>query len=256
MRRDCTPLAARIGTIANRSLVVSLQRAEMQSTMAKQTPPLKLPAAALSGVANSANRAEQLLRRYHEIGRLLNDGDAATVETVAAAEVALLPGYSLTNVYKMRQFASMFETTQLEELLKIKMKSIGKIKMKSTGSTLAWTTVIALLSISKQPDRLKYAKLAARKNLAATALRRRIQKDLKKGNQRLGSGRKIPPPATWSDGLADIIEIAKGLRTRIVQLRATFRGELPNRTDIISAIKSLSRVSRKLIKAQETISAK
>ena len=139
----------------------------------------------------------------------------------------------------------LFETTQLEELL--------KIKRKSTGSTLAWTTVIALLSISEPRDRLKYAKLAASTNLAATALRRRIQNDLKTGNQRRGSGRKIPPPATWSDGLADIIEIAKGLRTRIVQLRATFRGELPNRTDIISAIKSLSRVSRKLIKDRKSV---
>ena len=135
------------------------------------------------------------------------------------------------------------------------MKSTGKIKMKSTGSTLAWTTVIALLSISKPRDRLKYAKLAASTNLAATALRRRIQNDLKKGNQRRGSGRRIPPPATWSDGLADITQIAKGLRTRIVQLRATFRGELANRPDIFSAIKSLGRMSRKLIKAQETISA-
>ena len=247
MRRDCTQLAARIGTVANRSLVVSLQRAEMQSNMAKQTPPLKLPAAALFGVAIAANRAEQLVRRYHEIGRLLNDGDAATVEAVAAAEVALLPGYSLTNVYKMRQFASMFDTTQLEELL--------KIKMKSTGSTLAWTTVIALLSISKQRDRLKYAKLAARTNLAATALRRRIQNDLQTGNQRRGSGRKIPPPATWSDGLADIIQIAKGLRTRLVQLQATFGGELANWPGILSAIASLDRACCKLTKAQETVSA-
>ena len=247
MRRDCTPLAARIGTVANRSLVVSLQRAEMQSNMAKQTPPLKLHSAALFGVANSPNQAEQLLRRYHKIGRLLNDGDAATVEAVAAAEAASQPGYSMTNVYKMKQFASKFNTTQLEELL--------KIKMESTGSTLAWTTVIALLSISKPSDRLKYAKLAASTNLAATALRRRIQNDLKTGNQRLGSGRRIPPPATWSDGLADITQIATGLRTRLMQLQATFGGELANRPGILSAIASLDRLSRKLTKARETVSA-
>ena len=64
----------------------------MQSNMAKQTPPLKLPAAELSGVTNSANRAEQLVRQYHKIGRLLNDGDAATVAEVAAAEAASQPG--------------------------------------------------------------------------------------------------------------------------------------------------------------------
>ena len=247
MRRDCTPLAARIGTAANRSLVVSHQRAEMQSNMAKQTPPLKLHSAALIGVANSANPAEQLVRQYHKIGRLLNDGDAAIVKAVAAAEAASQPGYSMTNVYKMKQFAKRFNTTQLEKLL--------KIKMESTGSTLAWTTVIALLSISEPSDRLKYATLAANTNLAATALRRRIQNDLKKGNQRRGSGRRIPPPATWSDGLADIIQIAKGLRTRIEQLQATFGGELAKLPDILSAIESLDRVSRKLIKAPKKVSA-
>ena len=215
--------------------------------MAKQTPPLKLHSAALSGVANSANRAEQLVRQYHKIGRLLNDGDAATVKAVAEAEAASQPGSSKTNVYKMKQFASKFNKTQLEELL--------KIKRKSTGSTLAWTTVIALLSISKPSDRLKYANLAASTNLAATALRRRIQKDLKTGNRRLGSGRRIPPPATWSDGLADIAQIAKGLLTRIEQLRATFGGELAKRPDILSAIPSLEQLSGDLIKAQKTIPA-
>ena len=89
---------------------------------------------------------------------------------------------SRNKLYTTLEFAERISTElELEVLLALRLP---------TGMPLTWSHFTVLMCVVDPKQRLKFARLAARKDLSSSSLRARIQAADPRGNRREGSGRK------------------------------------------------------------------